>query len=98
MAKRGLFIVFEGTEKGGKKTQSQMLCDALTQITGKETLHIHFPDKSTPVGQLISQYQSGDLKLSHRVAHLLYTANRSFGASSHVCCETEGTGTCQCQP
>ncbi|OON13535.1 dTMP kinase, partial [Opisthorchis viverrini] len=76
MTKRGLFIVFEGTEKGGKKTQSQMLCDALTQITGKETLHIHFPDKSTPVGQLISQYQNGDLKLSHRVAHLLYTANR----------------------
>ncbi|CAL8080123.1 unnamed protein product [Calicophoron daubneyi] len=74
--KRGIFAVFEGNEKGGKKTQSQLLADALTQISGKQVLLIQFPDKSTSVGDLIAKYQDRELDLKPHVAHLLYTANR----------------------
>ncbi|VDP32031.1 unnamed protein product [Echinostoma caproni] len=92
-AKRGVFVVFEGTDKGGKKTQSKLLADALTQISGKETLYIHFPDKSTPTGQIISRYHAGEIDLAPRAAHLLYTANRcvsylKFVASSSNLCDS----------
>ncbi|KAK4469675.1 hypothetical protein MN116_006614 [Schistosoma mekongi] len=74
--KRGLFVVFEGVEKCGKNTQSELLQDALTQITGKQALLIHFPDKSTPVGKLLAEYSDGRLQLELHAAHLLYIANR----------------------
>ncbi|THD20395.1 Thymidylate kinase/adenylate kinase [Fasciola hepatica] len=75
-AGRGVFVVFEGSEKGGKKTQSKLLADALTQISGKKTLHIHFPDKSTSTGRIITRYLTHEINLAPRAAHLLFTANR----------------------
>ncbi|CAH8837407.1 unnamed protein product [Trichobilharzia szidati] len=74
--KRGLFIVFEGAEKCGKKTQSELLQEALTQITGKSALLIHFPDTTTPIGKILAEYNDGKLHMEPHVAHLLYTANR----------------------
>ncbi|KAH8859257.1 Thymidylate kinase [Schistosoma japonicum] len=74
--KRGLFVVFEGVEKCGKNTQSELLQDALTQITGKQALLIHFPDKSTPVGKLLAEYFDGKLQLELHASHLLHIANR----------------------
>ncbi|CAH8492991.1 unnamed protein product [Heterobilharzia americana] len=74
--KRGLFVVFEGTEKCGKKTQSELLQEALTQITGKSALLIHFPDNTTPIGNLLAQYADGKIQLEPHAAHLLYIANR----------------------
>ncbi|CAH8499124.1 unnamed protein product [Schistosoma margrebowiei] len=74
--KRGLFVVFEGVEKCGKKTQSELLQEALTQITGKQALLIHFPDKSTPIGKLLAEYSDEKLQLEPHAAHLLYIANR----------------------
>nr|CAH8875852.1 unnamed protein product [Trichobilharzia regenti] len=73
--KRGLFIVFEGAEKCGKKTQSELLQEALTQITGKSALLIHFPDTTTPIRKILAEYNDGKLQLEPHVAHLLYTAN-----------------------
>lgn len=76
MKKNGIFIVFEGVEKCGKKTQSQLLKGVLDQINEEETLFIQFPDKSTTVGKIIEQYVKGELILNPKAAHLLYTANR----------------------
>lgn len=40
---RGIFIVIEGCDRGGKTTQSKLLIDYLTQTKGMPTEYIKFP-------------------------------------------------------
>lgn len=70
MERRGLLIVVEGGDRSGKSTLAKALA---------ARLHAHlasFPDRTTPLGQLISSYLQGTTPLSPRAIHLLFSANR----------------------
>ncbi|KAJ4293312.1 Thymidylate kinase [Kalmusia sp. IMI 367209] len=78
---RGKLIVFEGLDRAGKSTQCQMLVDAL-QKDGIKVRLTRFPDRTTPIGQMISSYLSGQSEQEDHVIHLLFSANRWEAASS----------------
>lgn len=42
-SQRGMFIVIEGCDRGGKTTQSKLLIDFLTQTKGMPTEYMKFP-------------------------------------------------------
>ncbi|CAD8097110.1 unnamed protein product [Paramecium sonneborni] len=67
---RGLFIVLEGLDKCGKSTQTDLLCEAL------EAKKMQFPDRSTSMGMIISDYLKGKRDIDDQVIHLLFSANR----------------------
>ena len=73
---RGLFIVLEGSDRVGKSTQAKLLAETLSGIYGNETYLISFPDRSTVVGNCLSNYLSGNVEIIPHAAHLLFTANR----------------------
>ncbi|KAJ4373543.1 Thymidylate kinase [Didymella sp. IMI 355093] len=72
---RGKLIVFEGLDRAGKTTQCQMLVEAL-QKEGQSVLFMRFPDRTTPIGQMINSYLSGESEQEDHVIHLLFSANR----------------------
>lgn len=75
LAKRGALIVFEGVDKVGKSTQSQLLVNALESQNIKAE-YFRFPNRSTAIGSLINSYLKGNYKLDDHVIHLLFSANR----------------------
>ncbi|KAI4689699.1 uncharacterized protein J4E84_003879 [Alternaria hordeiaustralica] len=72
---RGKLIVFEGLDRAGKSTQCQMLVEDL-QNDGIKVRHMRFPDRTTPIGQMINSYLSGQSDQDDHVIHLLFSANR----------------------
>ncbi|KAF2245949.1 thymidylate kinase [Trematosphaeria pertusa] len=78
---RGKLIVFEGLDRAGKSTQCQMLVEAL-QKDGVKVRHMRFPDRTTPIGQMINSYLSGQSEQEDHVIHLLFSANRWEAAAS----------------
>ncbi|KAF2646921.1 P-loop containing nucleoside triphosphate hydrolase protein, partial [Massarina eburnea CBS 473.64] len=78
---RGKLIVFEGLDRAGKSTQCEMLVEAL-QHDGKKVKHMRFPDRTTPIGQMINSYLSGQSEQEDHVIHLLFSANRWEAAST----------------
>ncbi|ORX96956.1 thymidylate kinase-domain-containing protein [Clohesyomyces aquaticus] len=72
---RGKLIIFEGLDRAGKSTQCQMLVEAL-QKDGIRVRHMRFPDRTTPIGQMINSYLSGRSEQEDHVIHLLFSANR----------------------
>ncbi|KAG9198400.1 Thymidylate kinase [Epicoccum nigrum] len=72
---RGKLVVFEGLDRAGKTTQCQMLVDALRE-EGQDVLFMRFPDRTTPIGQMINSYLSGESEQDDHVIHLLFSANR----------------------
>ncbi len=77
MAKRGLFITFEGSEGSGKSTQSKLLCRYLRQ-RGQPVIFLREPG-STPIGEKIRKIlldkQNG--RMTPEAEMLLYMAARS---------------------
>ena len=73
--RRGKLIVFEGLDRSGKSTQCQRLVDALRN-KGEKVGHMRFPNRSTPIGQMINSYLSGTSNQEDHVIHLLFSANR----------------------
>lgn len=68
---RGRLILIEGLDRSGKSTQAEILAHELNARLLK------FPDRLTPVGQLLNQYLvNADFDLSDQTAHLLFSANR----------------------
>lgn len=67
---RGRLILIEGLDRSGKSTQADILS---TKLNG---LLVKFPDRLTPVGQIINQYLTSQLELPDEAAHLLFSANR----------------------
>ncbi|KAF1996475.1 P-loop containing nucleoside triphosphate hydrolase protein, partial [Amniculicola lignicola CBS 123094] len=72
---RGKLIVFEGLDRAGKSTQCQMLIESL-RARGERVRGVRFPDRSTPIGQMIDGYLSGEKEQEDHVIHLLFSANR----------------------
>ncbi|XP_007253720.2 thymidylate kinase [Astyanax mexicanus] len=73
--RRGVLIVLEGVDRAGKSTQCARLVQALQQ-NGRRAEIIRFPDRTTPIGQLISSYLEKKSNLEDHTVHLLFSANR----------------------
>lgn len=70
---RGKLILIEGLDRTGKTTQSTILLDRLKPNAAL----IKFPDRTTPIGNLINRYLvDKEFKLPDQAAHLLFSANR----------------------
>lgn len=73
---RGALIVLEGVDRVGKSTLAKKLVDHLEKLNCPVT-HCRFPNRTTPVGQLIDQYlKSSSKQIDDHVLHLLFSANR----------------------
>lgn len=80
MGKRGVLLLFEGVDRCGKTTQTKLLHEALsatsTSAAKDGAALLHFPDRSTAIGQSIHAYLSSAANMDDRAIHLLFSANR----------------------
>jgi dTMP kinase len=72
---RGALVVLEGLDRSGKSTQCERLVSQLRH-NGKQVEHLRFPNRTTPIGQMINSYLSGATQTEDHVIHLLFSANR----------------------
>jgi dTMP kinase len=70
-----LIIVIEGSDQAGKKTQSELLAQAL-KARKIRTKIFSFPDYTTPLGKEIDNFLHGKRKFPPQVIHCLLAANR----------------------
>jgi len=79
MAKKPLFIVFEGIDGCGKSTQAEMLVEHL-QKTGSPSRLIHFPNYTSATGRQIAKHLRGEKKASPQEMAVLYAKDKYCGA------------------
>ncbi|TDZ48287.1 Thymidylate kinase [Colletotrichum trifolii] len=72
---RGAFIAFEGLDRSGKTTQVKLLEQRFVEL-GKKVKVMRFPDRTTPIGQMIDAYLKSSVEMEDHVIHLLFSANR----------------------
>ncbi|MBI5377941.1 MAG: dTMP kinase [Thaumarchaeota archaeon] len=70
-----MIIVIEGSDQAGKKTQSELLAQAL-KARKIRTKIFSFPDYATPLGKEIDNFLHGKRKFPPQVIHCLLAANR----------------------
>ncbi|KAI8933082.1 hypothetical protein NX059_009726 [Plenodomus lindquistii] len=87
---RGQLIVFEGLDRAGKSTQCEKLVADLRN-DGRAVMHLRFPDRTTPIGQMINSYLSGQSEQEDHVIHLLFSANRWEAVPSITAALESGT-------
>ncbi|GMF15626.1 unnamed protein product [Phytophthora lilii] len=75
MTRRGVFLLFEGVDRCGKTTQTKLLHDVLNAAAQPAAL-LHFPDRSTAIGQSIHAYLTSSEAMDDHAIHLLFSANR----------------------
>ncbi|EXJ94005.1 thymidylate kinase [Capronia coronata CBS 617.96] len=80
-APRGLLIVIEGLDRSGKSSQCQQLFNTF-QSMGQKVRYTKFPDRTTPTGQMINSYLTGQAQQDDHSIHLLFAANRWEAAKS----------------
>ncbi|PTB69289.1 hypothetical protein BBK36DRAFT_1110900 [Trichoderma citrinoviride] len=73
--KRGAFIVLEGLDRSGKTTQVKLLEQRFVE-EGRPVKVMRFPDRTTPIGQMIDGYLKNHVDLNDHAIHLLFSANR----------------------
>ncbi|KAI0443609.1 thymidylate kinase-domain-containing protein [Xylaria telfairii] len=91
---RGAFIVFEGMDRAGKTTQAKLLQLRCIE-SGREVKFMRFPDRTTPIGQMIDSYLKGQAEIEDHVIHLLFSANR-WEAAQKIKAELEAGHTIIC--
>jgi dTMP kinase len=70
-----MIITIEGGDQAGKKTQAQLLANALAKKRLKTKI-FSFPDYTTPIGKEIDIYLHGKRRYPPQVIHCLLAANR----------------------
>lgn len=70
------FVVLEGLDRCGKTTQCDRLFKFFTEEKGLKVEKFEFPNRKTPVGQLIDQILRSNLDVNDQTLHLLFSANR----------------------
>lgn len=75
MTTRGKFILFEGLDRSGKTTQSTRLVEHLNKL-GEHTVLMKFPNRETPIGEMINSYLTNETNVNDRKIHLMFTMNR----------------------
>lgn len=75
MGRKGLFILFEGVDCVGKTTYAKHL-NAYLNEQGHPSKYISFPQRQTPVGQLLNTVLNGDIILNEKATYLTFIANR----------------------
>ena len=70
-----MIIVIEGSDQAGKKTQSELLAQAL-KARKLKTKIFSFPDYTTPLGKEIDNFLHGKRKFPPQAIHCLLAANR----------------------
>ncbi|KAI0534923.1 thymidylate kinase-domain-containing protein [Xylaria digitata] len=91
---RGAFIVFEGLDRAGKTTQAKLLQLRCIE-SGRQVKYMRFPDRTTPIGQMIDSYLKGEAEIEDHVIHLLFSANR-WEAAKKIRTELEAGHTIIC--
>ena len=71
----GIILSFEGVDQSGKKTQSKLLVNRLTN-EGFKVSYLSFPRYSTLIGKELKRSLSGKRSYPKQVFHLLMAANR----------------------
>ncbi|KAG2392351.1 hypothetical protein C9374_012603 [Naegleria lovaniensis] len=72
---RGAFIVFEGLDRCGKTTQTNLLLNFL-KSKYSQVHETAFPDRSTDIGKLCDAYLRNKNNMNDNAIHLLFSANR----------------------
>ncbi|TLS31271.1 hypothetical protein PpBr36_03202 [Pyricularia pennisetigena] len=89
-AVRGALIVLEGLDRSGKTTQVQLLEKRLLEL-GRNVKVMRFPDRTTPIGQMIDGYLKSQVDMDDHVIHLLFSANRWEAAKQITALLSAGT-------
>ncbi|KAG6040797.1 hypothetical protein E4U41_007014 [Claviceps citrina] len=87
---RGAFIVLEGVDRSGKTTQVRLL-EQRFKAEGRDVKRMGFPDRTTPIGQMIDGYLKSNVPMEDHVVHLLFSANRWEAADEIKCLLARGT-------
>ncbi|KAK4107588.1 hypothetical protein N656DRAFT_503246 [Canariomyces notabilis] len=74
-AVRGALVVLEGLDRSGKTTQVKLLEQRFVEL-GRKVKVMRFPDRTTPIGQMIDSYLKSQVDMDDHVIHLLFSANR----------------------
>jgi len=87
MSKRGKFIVIEGSDGVGKKTQADLLIKMFRRI-GKQVVFYDFPQyEKSFFGQMVAKYLNGEFgdvgDVSPHLISMLYAGDR-FEAAEHI--------------
>ncbi|KAH6623920.1 thymidylate kinase-domain-containing protein [Chaetomium tenue] len=72
---RGALVVLEGLDRSGKTTQVKLLEQRFVEL-GRKVKVMRFPDRTTPIGQMIDSYLKSQVEMDDHVIHLLFSANR----------------------
>jgi len=79
MKKRGVLLVFEGTDCSGKSTQINLFVERLKN-KGKSVVVLDFPNYSTPTGKIVRRYLDNEFgpanSISPKFASILYAEDR----------------------
>ncbi|VUC36730.1 unnamed protein product [Clonostachys rosea] len=73
--RRGAFIVLEGLDRSGKSTQAKLMEQRFVELN-KPVKGMRFPDRTTPIGQMIDGYLKSKVEMEDHAIHLLFSANR----------------------
>ncbi|KAK3372809.1 thymidylate kinase-domain-containing protein [Lasiosphaeria ovina] len=80
---RGALVVLEGLDRSGKTTQVKLLEQRFVEL-GRRVKVMRFPDRTTPIGQMIDGYLKSQVEMDDHAIHLLFTTNRWEAAKTIV--------------